>query len=56
MNRKYYEDLTFYQKRKTLAEKRAFRDYIQKQARDLGLRSNIYPENKSCKNGFANLF
>lgn len=50
MNRKYYEDLTFYQKRKTLAEKRAFRDYIQKQARDLGLRSNIYPENKSCKN------
>lgn len=50
MNRKYYEELTFYQKRKTLAEKRAFRDYIQKQARDLGLRTNIYPETKACKN------
>lgn len=50
MNRKYYEDLTFYQKRKTFSEKRKFRDYIQKQARDLGLRSNIYPEAKTCKN------
>lgn len=50
MNRKYYEDLTFYQRRKSLSEKRRFRDYVQKQARDLGLRTSIYPEIKSCKN------
>ena len=50
MTRKYYEDLIFYQKRLKPNEKRKFRDYIQTQARDLGLKVTINPERKVCKN------
>ena len=50
MIRKYYEDLTFYQKRYTQAQKRAFRDYIQKQANDAGLKTSLFPERTQSKN------
>lgn len=50
MIRKYYEDLTFYQSRFTNAQKRAFRDYIQKKAHDLNLKTSIFPERKIAKN------
>ena len=50
MIRKYYEDLTFYQKRYTQTEKRAFRDYIQKQAHDASLKTSLFPERTASKN------
>lgn len=50
MIRKYYEDLTFYQSRFTNAEKRAFRDYIQKKAHDMSLKTTIFPERRRFKN------
>lgn len=50
MIRKYYEDLTFYQRRLTQSQKRAFRDFIQKQAHDLNLKTSLFPERKRCKN------
>ncbi len=50
MIRKYYEDLTFYQSRFTPAQRRAFRDYIQKKAHDLNLKTSIFPERLGTKN------
>lgn len=50
MIRKYYEDLTFYQKRLKPYEKRRFRDYVQKQALDLGLKISVYPDRSVYKN------
>ena len=50
MIRKYYEDLTFYQSRFTGQEKRAFRDYIQKKAHDMNLKTSIFPERRRYKN------